>query len=242
MKLLKLFLPLLVLISNYCIGQNNNDAGLWTGIGVQKEIIKDFDASFEQEIRLHNNLSNVNTVLTQLGTSYRFNKYFTAGLAYRYMQRNSLESGFGARHRWMLNATFRYKFNPFMLSWRVRFQTQNNEPYKDFNERIPTTHIRDKIALKLDLDEPIMPYVGYEIWTALNGTESGTIDNMRFSLGAEFELGKNSELQVGYLNDRETLGTPAVRSHILALGFSFSIPDKKKKKDINVPDNRPSVK
>lgn len=164
------------------------------------------------------------------------------GLSYRFIQRNNY--GFETRHRWSAQLTFRYKAKPVILSWRTRYQHQNNEPNMDSNERIPAKHNRNKFQLKLDLDKPFMPYAAIELWTPLGSPESGTIDNVRFSLGAEIKIGENSELQIGYLYDSELYGTPALKSHILAMSYSFTLPGikkEKKEKEIDVPDIRPSV-
>ena len=101
-------------------------SGLWSGIAVEKKINKQFEFKFEEEIRLKDNLSKLNSLLTETGFTYKLNKFYRLGLIYRFTHYTN--GSFG--NRLTLSNQFRYKIEDITLSYRFNVQ-------QDFNSRDP---------------------------------------------------------------------------------------------------------
>ena len=86
--------------------------GLWSGIAVEKKINKQFEFKFEEEIRLKDNLSKLNSLLTETGFTYKPNKFYRLGLIYRFTYYTN--GSFG--NRLTLSNQFRYKIEDFTLN------------------------------------------------------------------------------------------------------------------------------
>ena len=51
------------------------DMEVWTGAEINKKFNKEFSASLEQQVRLNENVSHFKTTFTEIGLSYKINKY-----------------------------------------------------------------------------------------------------------------------------------------------------------------------
>lgn len=241
MKRLIPFLILSVFTANASFSQEK-DAELWTGIEIQKRITKDFNAGIKEGLRLNENFGQLKTLYTQLWASYSVSKYIRFKGIYRFIQRQDAS----LRHRYSAEATFRYKKKPFVFYYRSRFQTQ----YEYFSTAETTTssverHSRNRFLIKFDLDKEWMPYFGTELWYRFtNSDQQGSgLDNFRFGMGIEYKLSKYHDLRAGYYFDQELNQPNPLQSHIFALNYvyTFGKAKKKKEKEIDVPDIRPSV-
>src|SRR5687768_15769050 len=101
-----------------------NDAGLWGSINVEKNISNLIDVQLTQELRLNENFSELGTAFTEAGVTFDLPKGFRAGIAYRFIQKRRLDDSYSFRHRYLVELSYRYKWNKLVVSLRNRFQSQ----------------------------------------------------------------------------------------------------------------------
>lgn len=85
MKLRRSILALLLLAPSplflVSAQENNDDLGIWSEIGVEKSITKNWDVGLDLEYRAQNKAR----FSTGIGTSYKLNKYLKVGMSYNFL-------------------------------------------------------------------------------------------------------------------------------------------------------------
>ncbi len=199
------------------------DAELWTGVELVKSITKDIRLSFEEEIRINDNISSVNSVFSQLSPSYKINKFLTFKAAYRYTQKPLDIGGFSIRHRFNTDLTFKYKEKPVIVYLRTRYQVGYKDLYSDYNKNNPSEYSRNRLKLKLDLDKAIEPYSSIEFFYQLGNPAGNAIDAFRYKLGLNYILNDKQELSLAYMLEKPLNEPFPITRHIWSLNYSFNL-------------------
>ncbi len=178
MKLRQTTLALLLLLVAPLMAQESNDeAGIWSEIGIEKAITKKWDVGLDMEYRAQNKAR----VSVGLGTSYKVNKYLKFGLSYSFLYsckadkyKDKSEGEVGAdywkighnftpeywypRHRFNVEATGSIKLmNWLKISLRERYQlTYAGEKYVDKFKH------RTDFEKKYDFDDDWNEIIWYE--------------------------------------------------------------------------------
>jgi len=79
--------------------QQNNDAGCWLTLSLQKPVTKRITAVVDQEFRLKENYQRINLFYTNLGIDYKFSNNIKLSPTYRSIQKQRLDGSFSYRHR-----------------------------------------------------------------------------------------------------------------------------------------------
>ena len=229
MRILLVSLTALLLSVSFSIAQNA-DAELWTAISFQKRIVKGLSLQIEEQLRIDNNISDVKSVFTQLGVTYRFNKHFKSRISYRLGNQPDLNGG-RPYNRFITDFTFRYKKKPFIFYLRGRYQNETDELNLDYTARANEQYWRTRLMVKFDLDKAVQPYIGSEIYNQLNNPTGNVADTYRFYLGIEYSMSKNQEVKLGYILDKPLNTRNPLIAHIWAINYSFVIPNRKAGKE-----------
>ena len=97
------------------------DLGLWTGVAVEKTVKKKWTFSIKQEVRLKNDISELNKYFTQAGINYRINKNFSLEGDYRYIQDKNAEGRFETRGRYNFDFRYKGKLAFITILYRLRY-------------------------------------------------------------------------------------------------------------------------
>ena len=89
------------------------------------------------------------------------------------------------------------------MSARIRFQSQYSGVNTSENGKVPDNYLRTKLSVKYDFEKRYTPYLSGETFFHLNAPDGILFDNYRLSFGFEYEFTKRSDIQLGYLIDRE---------------------------------------
>ena len=106
----KSFLLIVFLLNTNYTQAQKTDAGLWTAISIDKKLNNKFSANFTEEVRLFQNVQRLNLAYTNLGVSYKLNKYVKLSAVYRFLQKSQDENYISWRHRIYADAQFKYSF------------------------------------------------------------------------------------------------------------------------------------
>ena len=75
--------------------------------------------------------------------------------------------------------------------------------------------------MKYDFEKRYTPYVSGETFFHLNAPDGILFDNYRLSFGFEYEFTKRSDIQLGYLIDREVQVNNPWTSYITTIAYNY---------------------
>jgi len=222
MKMIKriIFLFILLLAAGNAVGQES-DFGLWFELNTTHKIVKKLDAIVNCEIRTFNNSSRVHQVFIEGGLEYKVTKRFSVAGNYRLTSRREDDDNFYWRHKIFADLKLKYPLNDFNISARLRFQ-RTTKTYIEDIEDLDAAYLY-RFRLKADYDipgVPVAPYIYYESFSPAFAGQGFRISKYRLSAGAEFHLTKKSDIQAGYIFQRDT--EPKLKHmNVMSLGYSL---------------------
>ncbi|MBP3227955.1 MAG: DUF2490 domain-containing protein [Bacteroidaceae bacterium] len=176
MKRLLLFLALLPALA---LQAQSDDFGLWTGIGFDKNINKQWTVGAGTDLRFEDNVSKVTRAGFDVGVTYKPFKFLRLGLGYAYMRDRvagetavnystddtgaSYQNGYNAdpsfrrdKNRVYFQATGRYKLGRFTFSLRERLQYTHFQPAQYTRTKYRNCELTEDEALIYELTgEPV---------------------------------------------------------------------------------------
>lgn len=199
-----------------------SDAGLWTDVCIEKKVTYALAIKLTQEFRFNENISELGTVLSDIGINYRISKKISIGGNYRLTEKRRLDNSYSTRHRYYFDIAYKQKTKIASLSFRTRFQSQ----YADFNSktdgRTPTYYSRNKLSVKYNSGRKYEPYLASELYYQLNNPDGNKIDNVRYEFGVDYELNKLNNIELFYLIQQEYNVKNPGRDYIMGLGYTIS--------------------
>ena len=212
---------ILVFLSNGLHAQYN-DAGLWLGISVEKKLTSSTSLLFNEECRFNENMSQAETIFSDLGLSHKLNKYFAVSLNYRFVEKRNLDASYSTRHRLYGDVSGKYKIKKFTFSLRERIQSQVRDYYSSETGRFPIWYLRSKLSIKYNLSRKITPVASVELFYQLNNPEGNELDNIRYSIGFEYAFNKRHAIEPYYLIQQEVHVNNPVTDFIAGLSYSIT--------------------
>ncbi len=210
------------------------DFSTWTRLKAKGELIKKFELSIEQQLRLHENSTALNETFTELGVAYDLPKGFGISAAYRLGFEPLEEGGVENQHRYNVDLTYGKKFWKLRAKIRARFQHSPNA--SNFNERLKPDddpiHVRLKVSLSYNDLKRLTPGIAYEVYFLTNDPIESGANKFRYRAFLNYKISKRHEVGGFYmLQTAYTSATPQFDS-VLGINYSYTWkrPKKKKKK------------
>lgn len=204
------------------------DALLWSGIGLDCEMAKDFQLKFETQVRLDKNFMRFKHYYAEIEGEYELFDDFEVGLIYRYSRKNDGDF-FYNENRFALDVTYKFKTD-IGLDFRPRARLQHAfDRFQMVNEIYPDRSTVFRLAIKIDYEHDdfklIQPFVSGEVFHALNPkNEITALDSYRMRGGLTFDLPDRHEIQVFYMYEVENRSS-INHNHIYGLQYSYSLRD-----------------
>ncbi len=186
----RLYLAALVLLPFISSGQID-DVGLWLGISAEKQVTRNASVSLGEQIRFNHDVTTIDVILTDAGFNYSFSKKFKAEFHYRFIKSNQ-ENYYSTRHRFYLDLAYKQKVGLITLTLRERIQEQFNDYYSSENGEIPFWTLRSKLTAKFDLDKKYSPYLGGEVYYAIDNAKEVDqfFSRIRYEAGINYEFNR----------------------------------------------------
>lgn len=230
------FIILTAFLSSFTLFSQIQDAELWTGLGLKTSFGKT-SLKYETQTRFYKNASVLKTYYNELSGEYEVIKNLSLGLSYRFSVRDK-ESYRINDNRFCFNAEYGDKIKNLDLKLKARARYQF-----DFDRLSPINDIiypdkRNTFRLKLELQyehddfKRVSPYVGYELFKALQPTQYATLDAYRVFGGLDFDLPARHEIGLKYIFELENGSAPKI-AHCYIIQYNYDISSKlyrKKKK------------
>lgn len=156
-------IPCLVLFSHSGQAQYQEDFGIWTSLGYEKEIFDDLDAIFDAEFRFEDNARELRRFFTDAELQYHVSDHFRVSGIYRRIVHRKGDNLFGNRHRFMFEAEVGKRFRRFEVELRQRFRREKRAyGYFDIEPQVPDYYTRSKI----DVSYTVNRY--YQLWASVD--------------------------------------------------------------------------
>ncbi len=171
---------------------------------------------------MNENFTELGTFFTDIGLTYKISKNFRISGNYRIIEKRRLDDSYSIRHRYYFDLSYREKFKPIVVQYRIRFQSQYKDVYSSSDGMMPEYYLRNKITLKLDLDKKFTPYIYSELFTPLNKPDGIYIDNVRYCAGTEYKLNRMHSFDIFYMIQKEYNVPDPWTDYILGIGYNFT--------------------
>lgn len=195
------------------------DFGIWYNGGIQYNI-KKFRIDVSEEFRTVNHASELDQFFTDAGISYKVSKYIRIGGYYRFIRKKEEDDARHNRNRFYGDLTLRLPLKDLELSYRFRYQRQNNE-YSEYAYNPAILYNRHKLELSYNIPHSkITPSISYERFFRLKYVRSYFADDVRFSVGAGYKFNKKNHISASYILNKDLY--PKVKYlNVLALGYRY---------------------
>jgi len=203
-------------------GKVVRDLGLWSGMGVEKTIMKDWTFSLKQELRLKKDITEINNYFTQGGISYRINRNFSVEGSFRYTRDKNDDGSYDNRSRYNLDFRYKGKLEFLTIYYRLRYQKEvegtrildSREPYEKF--------ARNRMIFRYNDLKKIEPYLSVELFQLFTQYQFPDYDHMRLMAGIRYNPEKIGEINVAYGFNRELSTSLPVTAYIIEINYTFS--------------------
>ncbi|HOY38086.1 MAG TPA: DUF2490 domain-containing protein [Bacteroidales bacterium] len=214
-----------LLISSLLISQEIavvRDAGLWAGIGVGKRITKDFQAEFNQELRLYHNCTKIDDCISDLGIDYSINRNFSIGANGRYTYNikrdevieNDLRYGFDMNYKARLGLRFK-------LFCRARYSKEYFDAFNKISqEKLTETDFRYRLKLEYQYNGMHSLYTSGEIFRTTDKLRDPYFSKIRCFAGDEIRIQSGVlNLAIGY----ELQNKISYRTSFVFMAISYTL-------------------
>ena len=204
------------------VNGQQKDFQFWPSVEVNVEVINKLKIHVEEEIRLHENSTQISRQLNDIGLSYRINKFLKAGIFYR------LESDWknADEHAWRnglySDLTSKFDVKRFTVGYRFRLQSSKVERNVEDSDLFDGFRHRHKLSVEYDIKGiPLVPFAETELFVDYTGTDRSGIAGYRSWIGLNYTLNKTHTFTLKYGIDQEINVSDPIRANIVALGYSL---------------------
>jgi hypothetical protein len=203
------------------------DLWQWNTFSIDKKINDRWSASFDEEVRLFHNISQLNLCYTNLGLSYKATKFLKISIVYRSIQKKQADGTFSFRHRLYTDWICKKKADQFIFSYRARFQAQVRDYYSSSDGQEWEKYWRSKFEVRYDGLKKIQPYVAAEFRYQFRNnrlTEANYMFNRgRYAIGFDYGINKKNTIGAYYLLQKEFNINAPEDDSVLGLSYSLSL-------------------
>ncbi|MFZ6050644.1 DUF2490 domain-containing protein [Halocola ammonii] len=200
-----------------------SDAGLWTGVSVDKEIADDLKADLEMETRFYENISELESAFFDLSLEYKLTKFLDVSVDYRFGNKKELNDTYLLRQRVAGNIYLDADWRDLEFVYRLRLQRNLEGIRRDEAGIEFSSAVRHKFSVTLDLPDRYEIETEYEIFTGR--TDQNRFDQTDWRVKAEIKKGitKDDNISLGYLIQRQVNENNPLMEFIFLISYSYEL-------------------
>ena len=223
-------LTLLLIQKNYAQDEDLNDWESWNSIGIKYKLNKKWSFELEENLRLKENISEIDKYFTQLGAQYNITKQLKVGAGARYISKNDNTGsiqGYEDYFRFHLEASYKHKVNKFEFGYRLRYQNKNELGVSSSEGDYANQHIRFKASVGYNIKNwKLDPEVSAEIFNHFEEGEENGFDRYRVTIGSEYNMKKYGKIKLYYRYKKQLNETYPETKNIIGLKYTYTIKNK----------------
>jgi hypothetical protein len=214
-------LTLFLLLAGKTVLAQVNDAQLWSSVNLEKKLTPALSILFTEEVRIIENMTEVETIFSELGVSYMFWKRLKLEGAYRFTLKRRLDDTYEKRNSWYVEGSYHEKIKPFRLVFRVRYQSRYAEAFTSEKSGTPKNHLRTKLMVKYDLSKKTEPYVYAETFFKTGVPAAESFDELRLCAGVKYAFNRMHKVDLHYLFCKEYNAANPETAYVIGAGYYF---------------------
>lgn len=214
----------LLFVSSFKALTQQNDFQAWPSLQVNVEVLDNIKLHVEEEVRFHENLSQVARQINDLGVSYRFNKHLRAGIFYRIEADWKNADEYSWRNGIYSDISLRTELSRFSFGYRLRFQSSKVERNDNESALFNGFRHRHKISAEYDLKGiPLVPFLDAELFVDYTKENHSMIRGFRTWAGLDYTINKIHTVTIKYGIDQEINSNDPIKAFIVALGYAIDL-------------------
>ena len=204
------------------VSGQDKDAGLWSGLEVEKGITNWLEAKGAFEVRLENNISQAERYLAEIGLQSDLGKYFDAALYYRYTYRFFPEYNWASYNRFFADVRFNYDYMGFAFYERARVTFDEIPDF--FEEGFIETTTRFKSQLTYNIRKtPLRTRGSVEFFLPVTKSFNPVPEKIRYKLGLVYIITRSISADVGHMFQKVTYKNKPQNNFIWVVKFTYTL-------------------
>lgn len=207
------------------VGTKEVDTELWFKAGVDFKLAPKWEVSAEEQLRFDNNIGEIKNFHTELGLKFDVTDQLDLRFATRFISRktNNAETSFNQLFRYQVGAAYKHRWNQIEFKHRAVFQNRNDPELSEMQGDIPERYFRWRTGMEYKIkDWKYDPIFRVEYFGALNGTQAGTDDTIRFDFGTERKYDGIGEFGFFYRYETTLNAIDTSIAHIINFRYAYS--------------------
>ena len=213
----------LVLMAQY------RDAGLWTSFSAEYKLNKKTELSFAPELRMNENLTQVNSWFSDLGVQYKLPANLSFQAVYRVGYRNPILEP-EVRQRLQLGLGYKYEWNDWTFGVASRYQAALRLIADDGDPDFISTW-RNKFSVKYSGLKKWELSSGFEIFNSRSDWGVLDLTDWRFTCAAEYKINKRNFISFGYLIQKNLVARVPELDYVGLLSYKLILKKNKTKEE-----------
>ncbi|MDR0505944.1 MAG: DUF2490 domain-containing protein [Dysgonamonadaceae bacterium] len=213
---------LLLLMALPLFAQPKKETNLGTSLSLnfEKKINRKLDLELGEEVRLINNNAGFDRCISIAGLDYFLLQEMKIGAYYSFIYQYNNDFLYEARHRFYVNISYKKTFEPFVFSWRGRFQTTYRDENRGEYRVNPKYAVKNKFEVAyLIWGSPWKPFLSCDFSTDLNDPETkGRISKIRCEGGVNWRYDRTTYFDFFLRFDSRT---PLKNANVLSIGANY---------------------
>ncbi len=215
----------LLLIPLKYLSAQEYDAGLWLSLKGEIILTQRMTFGIAEEIRLHENITEVGTALTDIGIDYNLSSGWRISANYRFISRQQLDRSYLHRHRYYLDLRYRHLSDRTGIDFTGRLRWQQQLSHEEIglpgNEGF-SNYLRPEGTVRYRLNRVFRPYVSVETFLPVSAFRFHNPDKIRITAGTRIRLNFVHSVTLFYMVQKEINVRRPETDFVIGLGYEFS--------------------
>ncbi len=222
-RLLLLLFTIILFIPGIIKGQEK-DFQVWISGKVNMEVLPGFKVHIEEELRLHENASQIARQINDVGLSYRINRLLKAGVFYRLEADWKNADTYEWRNAIYGDVSARTKIDRLTIGYRLRIQSQKAEFNKPDDYMFDGIRHRHKASFEYNIRGiPLTPFIEDEVFVNYSRAEGSRLNENRAWLGMDYSIQKRHVLTLKFGINHEWNEPSPFTGYIVAVGYALDL-------------------
>lgn len=235
---------ILLLLFTFPAAAQYTDGGLWNSVSVEKGVIKKLDLNVELGVRLDQDMTDWESVFTDISVKYKVNDLIRTAFTYRLGMKFDDAGLPVSRHRGAFDISLGTEWRDLDIGYRIRYQANTSGVTAAESGIEFKNALRNKLSLSHKIIKRTRLEASGEIFVGYNERYGNEISDYRLKLGVERRLKKRQYLSLGALYQSEVRTNNPVADLVFYWAYSMELKGnlikKKKKKSQAKSDSGPS--
>lgn len=214
--------------------EDTEDLESWTSINLKYKLNKKWTFNLEGQLRLKEDISEVDEYFSEFGASYTLFKGFKLGTGLRYIRENDNVGniqGYENHFRYNIDASYKHKINELSIKYRLRYQNKNELGLSTSEGDYAKQNLRFKTSFEYNFSNwKLDPEISAEIFNRFGNEVDNEFSKYRLTLGTEYKLKKMGTIGVFFRLEKELNEELPKTTNIIGLKYIYTFKNSKNEK------------